>query len=510
MRSPENFYQRLVAALGGFRGGVGDPFPPADQPTSPQTETSRRGVGLSALAAVPPNSSGVVGSPWLLENTIPSFVPRNEIPVLAQDSVAGNILASSFYTAAAGSLEQLTAIPISQLALLSQRPEIQEVVTRYAKDLVRGGIVLTNTGGPETDERITALTKEMGRLGVHGVLEQVALYDGYFGRGHVYIDTGSGEDPTELMTPLALSSAKIPRGSLKGFLAVDPNWTYPGTYDTTSPLDPNFFRPKYWYTMGQRLDSTRLLTFITRPVSDVLKPNYGFGGMSLTQIVNPYVDNWLRTRQGISDLIVSFSDKGLKVDMGQVLSGGAGNDLANRVKLFQMYRNNQGVMVMDKEEEFFNIQTSLSTLDRLQAQAQEQIASAAGIPLVILLGITPTGLNASADGDIQIWHEKIMGMREPFFRKNLETMLSCMQLSLFGSIDPNIVVGFGPLQEPKPIDQLANAKALAEIDGLYVAMGVLDPEEIRNRLSKDSESPLAKMDLSQNIEPITPTEGLRQ
>jgi hypothetical protein len=55
-------------------------------------------------------------------------------------------------------------------------------------------------------------------------------------------------------------------------------------------------------------------------------------------------------------------------------------------------RSNAGTFALDKEtEEFFNVSTPLGTLDALQAQSQEQMSSVSGIPLIILLGITPRG-----------------------------------------------------------------------------------------------------------------------
>jgi hypothetical protein len=50
------------------------------------------------------------------------------------------------------------------------------------------------------------------------------------------------------------------------------------------------------------------------------------------------------------------------------------------------------VFAIDKDtEDFANVEKSLAGLDKLQAQAQEHMAAVCGIPLVILLGVTPTG-----------------------------------------------------------------------------------------------------------------------
>ena len=43
--------------------------------------------------------------------------------------------------------------------------------------------------------------------------------------------------------------------------------------------------------MANEVHASRLMTTIPFPVSDLLKPAYSFGGLSLIQMGKPYVDN---------------------------------------------------------------------------------------------------------------------------------------------------------------------------------------------------------------------------
>jgi hypothetical protein len=109
--------------------------------------------------------------------------------------------------------------------------------------------------------------------------------------------------------------------------------------------------------------STRLLTFIGREVPDLLKSVDSFGGLSMSQMAKPYVDNWLRVRQSVSDLISTFSTSGIKTDLATMLGAG-GEQLFKRLVLFNSNRDNQGVLVLDKDtEEYFNVSTPLGTPD---------------------------------------------------------------------------------------------------------------------------------------------------
>ena len=73
-------------------------------------------------------------------------------------------------------------------------------------------------------------------------------------------------------------------------------WTTPVTWNSIDPTRDDFYKPTMWYVLGRQTHATRLMTFIPHDVPDLLKPSYNFGGISDTQLVEPYVNRWLRTR----------------------------------------------------------------------------------------------------------------------------------------------------------------------------------------------------------------------
>jgi phage-related protein (TIGR01555 family) len=299
-------------------------------------------------------------------------------------------------------------------------------------------------------EKLTAINAALDKFGVREAFRRAAEIDGWFGRAQIYIDVGTSENDEEQITPLILDPAKITKGSLKRLTVIEPIWTSAGPYNSTNPMAPDFYRPQSWFVMGKQVHRTRLLNFVSREVPDLLKPSYNFGGLSLTQMAQPYVDNWIRTRQSVSDLLHSFTVFVLKTNMSAVLSNdqnSAGTDqFFARMDMFNRFRDNRGLMAVDKEsEELDNVSVPLGTLDHLQAQAQEQTASVASIPLVKLLGITPSGLNASSDGEIRVFYDTIHARQERLFEKPLQIVLKVLQLHLFGEIDAEIGFRFEPL-----------------------------------------------------------------
>jgi phage-related protein (TIGR01555 family) len=365
-----------------------------------------------------------------------------------------------------------------------------------AEELTRKWIKITTRGDDDKADKIAKLEDETHAFDLQRLFCRAAECDGLFGVSHLYVDTGDTDDVPELQTVLIADRRKMKPGTLKAFRVVEPLWCYPNDYNSTDPLASNFYRPRTWFVQSKLLHSSRLITMASREVPDILKPAYMFGGLSLSQMAFPYVENWLRTRQSVADLLASFSVSGLKTNMDAILNGGDQSDLVRRAQLYNANRSNSGMMLIDKEsEEFFNISTPLGGLDALQAQAQEQMASVAGIPLVKLLGITPSGLNASSDGEIRVFYDHIRAMQEKTFRPALERALALIQINTFGEIDPAITFEFEPLWQLDEAAMASVEKTKADTHAVYVDIGAVGPDDVRQAVAMDHAGPYHGLDL---------------
>jgi phage-related protein (TIGR01555 family) len=357
-------------------------------------------------------------------------------------------------------------------------------------------------GAPGKADKIKAIEAEFKRLGVQKLFCDAAEQDGWYGRSQLWMELCKPDDVAELKTPIALDDKKIPKGALKSLRLVDAMWTYPGQYDASNPLRRDFFRPQTWYVMGLEVHATRLLTFISRPLPDILKPAYQFGGLSLSQMLKPYVDNWLRTRQSVSNGISNFSIMILLTDLAQQLQGGGGiESVMVRAQAFNKLRDNNGLMLGDKAtEDLKNVSMPLGSLDMLQAQSQEHMCAVTGIPLVKAFGLTPSGLNASSEGEIKVFYDEIESRQEAVFTPNMEILLKVAQLSLFGEIDPEITHIWEPLWSLNALE-VANARKIeTETDEIMINAGIIDPSEARERVANEEDSPYATIDISKEIE----------
>lgn len=392
------------------------------------------------------------------------------------------------------------------LSELATRPEYRAMASALATELTREWITLNSseTDDEKTKKKITELTAEIKRIGLQQVIQRAAEHDCFFGRAQLFIDIRNAKRHL----PLILSPKTIAKGSFLGVKTVEAIWTTPATYNALDPAADDFYKPSQWFMLGQEVHASRLLTVITRPLPDMLKAAFNFGGISLSQLAEPYVNNWLRTRQSVSDLIANFSITVLKTDMTEVLTAGdseeasdaASNNLFDRIKLFTATRSNKGIMVLDEaREDLGQVNTPLSGLHELQSQALEQLCFVSHEPAVVLTGLSPQGLNASTEGEMSSWQKWVAAQQEAYWREPIETVIKVLQLSMYGEIDDDISVAFNPLFQLTGKELAEIRTADANTAAAYIDRGVIDPSEERERIARDPESGYQGLDLSKEI-----------
>lgn len=367
---------------------------------------------------------------------------------------------------------------------------------------------LTDAESNEKTEKIKELVDFLDDLNVRAAFCESSMHDGFFGRSHLYLDAGDTAD-TELKFPIGtgrdeITAGKVAKGFLKRLRTIEPVWCYPQNYNAQNPLAEGWYDPKQWYVMGREIHATRLLRSVARPVPDILKPAYSFGGLSLSQMAQPYVDIWLRTRSSVAELIHSFSVMVLQTDLQTILSapGGDASGLLARVALFNAIRDNQGTYVVNKQtEDFKNVSTSLAGLHELQAQSFEHMAFIGRYPLVKFAGIQPSGLNASSDGEIRTFYDNVAAYQNAFYRPNLTTVVDIAMITLWGARDPEIVFEFVPLWSLSEKEEAEVRKVDAETDKIRIDSQIISPEEARTKVVTDPASPYNGLDPADLPEP---------
>lgn len=433
--------------------------------------------------------------PLKAPDLMPGVVPAGVTPAVAMDYCPSVYEFAGLAYAHDPNFQGFPGYPY--LANLATRAEYRAFASTMASELFREWIKIKSTSAEESEKvidngRIAELEKAIEEYDLRGVFQRAAAQDCFFGRGQISVNIKGAND--EL--PLILSPKTVKQGSLTSFTTVEAIWTSPSAYNALDPTAPDFYKPREWFMLGRRIHASRMLTITTRPLPDILKPAFNFSGISLSQLAEPYVNNWLRTRQSVSDLINNFSITALKTDMAQMLQGNCdGSDVLNRADFFTLTRSNRGLMMLDMNgEELVQLNTPLSGLHELQAQSQEHMCSVSRIPAMILTGISPSGLNASSEGEIRAFYDWISSQQQSFYKHPLDICIKLLMLNLWGEIDETITFEFNPLWQTSALEESQIRLNNANADTAYLDRSVVSQEEVRDKLSKDPESGYSGID----------------
>lgn len=377
------------------------------------------------------------------------------------------------------------------LAELALRSEYRSPAETTAKEMTRRWIKLKSASAGDKTAKIEQLDKAMKEFQIRELWRKAVEFDYYMGRYQLYLKIKGQDSDQGRQLPLLVDegSGALGKDCLLSISGIEPIWTTPYSYNSTDPTEPDFFNPTSWFVLGKKTHATRLLNFISRPVPDLFKPAYNFGGLSMSQLMEPYVMQWFRTRDAVSDAVYNYSTSGVMTNMSTLLEeDDSGKMLQDRAEMFNRYRGNRGLMLLDKDsEEFFQHNTPLSSLDKLQAQAQEHMSAPCHTPLVKLTGITPSGLNASSEGEIEVYND-FLHSEQVCTDPQMLVVLKVVQMHCFGSVDPDIVHEWVPLREPTAVELGQIRKGDADAGSAYITNGVISPEEERERLQDDPNS----------------------
>ena len=310
---------------------------------------------------------------------------------------------------------------------------------------------------------------------------------GYYGGAFIFIDTGAPYD--KLTLPLAINdkSAELcTENASVRFVVVDPVNVTPAEYNSDNPLRPDYMRPVAWWVLGHKVHASRLLVLYDNEPPLLLKPAYNFLGVPRAQILWDYIVHWNEARIYANDLLKKVSLLVVKTNTDQIFNTPDGVRMFDiRMSALQRYRDNNSVYVCDKEQEDVNnVQTTITGATDVVRQSLEMIAAINRTPAVKLLGISPSGFNATGESDITNYYDHIQSQQE-LYRPHIQRCLDAIQLVHFGKIDPSIKFEFVELASENESTKAATASAKMQLLSMALQAQAISSDEMRQAIKQD-------------------------
>lgn len=259
------------------------------------------------------------------------------------------------------------------------------------------------------------------------------------------------------------------------------------------PLKANFGEPKTYRieTSNTRLGSlseiheSRLIVFHgTRTPKRMLSRNRGWSLSVLQRIygvMQQFHLSWQATAHLMSDAAQAvFRLKGLH----SAIAANKTEDLLKRMELVDMSRSVSRAVLLDADDEDFRRDSySFAGIPQILEKFMLRLAAAARMPVSLLMGQSPAGMNATGDSDIRFFYDQIKAAQEelkPQISRFVQLLIHAKDGPTKGKELP-FTVEFPSLWQTTAKEQAEIARIQSETDCRYIQEGVLLPQEVAKR-----------------------------
>lgn len=213
------------------------------------------------------------------------------------------------------------------------------------------------------------------------------------------------------------------------------------------------------------------------------RENDGWGDSVLTRVIDVlkrFDSAWMSVMSLMTDSSVAIYK--IKELMAHLESDNMDALLA-RLQLIDQQKNNMRPVVLDADgESYERVAAQLAEAANVLMNAMIRVSAAAGLPVSILFGQAPAGLNATPEGDLRNLYDRVAQERRdeiaPALVHSLEMLLAQTSSPTGGEVPAGLRVEFPSLWQTDPVQQATLYQMVATADGIYMANGVVSREEV--------------------------------
>lgn len=353
-------------------------------------------------------------------------------------------------------------------------------------------------------------------LGLQAKFIEARVWGRVFGGGALILgaDDGATAEAGTLKEPL--NENGISR--FDHINVIDRRYMHPLSY-YDDPTDPKFGKAKTFIITPQATSSlqaarslasaveiheTRLVVFGgTRTTIHTRQTNGGWD-TSVLQRMNTVLEQFGVSWQALTHILQDASQGVFK--MRGLLDALASEETAlvmKRLDMMDMARSNVRAVVLDAEgEEFARQNYTWSGIDKVFEMLMLRISAAARMPVTVLMGQSPAGMDATGESDIRWFYDTIRSSQTNDVKPALEHILRLIMLTkngpTRGQVPDSWSVTFPSLWQMSPIEQADVELKTAQKDDIYLRQQVVSPEEVAvSRFTEDGWSSETQINLEE-------------
>ncbi len=239
----------------------------------------------------------------------------------------------------------------------------------------------------------------------------------------------------------------------------------------------------------KRVHESRLLFADGVPVTRNQRiKNNGWGDSVFTrvfEVLRDYEMSWA----GVTHLLSDFAQGVWKIEgLNELMVAGDDEVVQKRMMASSMLRSMVHDIVVDaggegkNAEEYTRHSTQLTGLPEIMQQLALKLAAAARMPVSLLLGQAPAGLNATGDSDIRWYYDRIKSKQKeellPVLKRYMKMVFAAKDGPTNGVEPESFEIIFNNLWQLSSDQEAARRLQIAQADIAYITAGVVTPKEV--------------------------------
>lgn len=382
----------------------------------------------------------------------------------------------------------------------------RRICDKVPDEMTRAGYTLRMGDAANAQQLSTDVADKLKRLDAVARIKDGMVWERVFGGTAVLIGADDGEsDPSKplnenkLQAITHLTVIDKPRIFARRWYPVtDPKAGQPETW-TIVPLSGPEGNPQI------EVHETRLLLFTGGRVTHQRRLELVGWGHGVLRACHDVLRDYNMSWQAITHMLQSANqDVWYMSGLKNALTGGTDamrEYFAARFSMAQMRMGpNRAVTLDSAGEKFERHSSTLTGVPETMQQVCLRLSASTDMPMTVLFGMSPAGLNATGASDLKIWNSAVAAMQIERLQPPLERLIRLILLSKNGPTKGKEPKGwsikFNELAVLSDVEQAEVRNKQSDTDVKYVAAQVLLPEEVaQNRFRPEGWSAETTIDL---------------
>jgi uncharacterized protein len=364
----------------------------------------------------------------------------------------------------------------------------RRVCEKVPNEMTRAGFELSMGDEEDAHDIATAILDTLRDIEAVARIKDGMVWERVYGGGAVFLGIDDGQtDPAQPLDETRIRAITHLAAIDKSRLTAH-SW-YPGTDPKAGWPETYYLQPLDGVTQQAQIviHESRLLIFGGGRVTHRKRVDLQGWGHSTLESVHEILRDYDMSWKGLTHMLQSANQEvwAFKGFLAAMASGGEAlkEYFARRMRVTVMSMGPNRPAIIDADGERYERHASQFTgVPETIREMCQRVAAACDMPMTILFGMSPAGLNATGESDLQWWYESVAAMQVERLEPRLRRLITLLMLAKEGPTKGRLVekwaIKFKPLKQLTLLEVATLRKTVAETDEKYVAMQGLMPEEV--------------------------------